>query len=285
MNPATPEVNFGAEAVGESSAPQTLSFTNQGLFPIQVLGKASQQNACSTLRVTSTYPVQPGDTDGLRVVQGSGLIAVPNANGHTVLSYLCDVDLSSNKPNFQLSSDSCTGSLLYPGDVCNVGIVYAPQPSTATATGVDYFLELNTQQCTGSAAQPDCEINSGRFPVELTANPSGPLRMVPGAGLDFATQARGSSSDPLTITLTNDSNDPLAGAVSFQGNNVTGDFAETDNCGPSLAPGGSCTLNVIFTPTSSGFRQGTITINYTVPSQQSLSGPQTQSVRLRGYGQ
>ena len=282
--PTTPELNFGAEANGESSPPQTLSFTNQGIFPIQVMGKASSQNTCLTTRVTATYPVQPGDTDGLRVVQGSSLMASAGLNGHTVASYFCDVDPSSKNPNFQLTSDSCTGKLLFPGDVCTVGVVYAPQPATPITTGLDYFLQLNTQQCTGNSAHPNCEIDSGRFPVELTANPSSPLRMAPGAGLDFAVQARGTSSDPLTITLTNDSNDSLPGAVNFQGNNVTGDFAETDNCGTSLAPGSSCTLNVIFTPTSSGFRKGTITINYTVPSQAILSGPQTQSVRLRGYG-
>lgn len=281
--PTTPQINFGAEAVGESSAPQTLSFTNQGIFPIQVLGKASPQNTCSTALVTTTYPVQPGDTDGLRVVQKNTLTGTTN-NGHFVAQYNCDVDPSSNKPNFQLSSDSCTGTLLYPGDICSVGIIYAPQPHTSMTSGLDYFLQLNTQQCTGNSAQPDCEINSGRFPVELTANPQSPLRMVPGAGLDFAVQSHGTSSDPLTITLTNDASDPLQGTVNFQGTNVTGDFTETDNCGASLATGSSCTLNVIFMPTSTGFRQGTISINYTVPSQSLLSNQQIQTVHLRGYG-
>lgn len=282
--PTTPQVNFGAEAVGESSAPQTLSFTNQGVFPIQVLGKASLQNTCSTSLklVTTPYPVQPGDTDGLRVVHGVTLTG--SSNGRPLIGYNCDVDPSSNKPNFQLSSDSCTGTLLFPGDICNVGVIYAPQPNTSTASGLDYLLQFNTQQCTGNSAQPDCEIDSGRFPVELTANPQSPLRMVPGAGLDFAVQSHGTSSDPLTITLTNDPADPLQGTVNFQGTNVTGDFTETDNCGAGLAPGGSCTLNVIFAPTTSGFRQGTITINYTVPSQSLLSSQQVQTVHLRGYG-
>ena len=31
---------------------------------------------------------------------------------------------------------------------------------------------------------------------------------------------------------------------------VSGDFAETNNCGSSVAAGGSCTINVTFTPTA-----------------------------------
>jgi hypothetical protein len=281
--PTTPELNFGAEAVGQTSVPQMISFINQGQYPIQVLGQASPQKKCTSAEVTSTYPAQSGDTDGLRVVQRNGLTA-STPSSHTVVSYLCDVDLISNKPNFQLSSDTCTGRLLSPGDICSVAVAYAPQPG-AGGGGLDYLLQLNTQQCTGSTAQPFCEIDSGRFPVELTANSTSPLRMTPGAGLDFTPQGRGTPSDPLTITLRNDPSDPQAGTVHFQGNTVAGDFIETDDCGSSLAPGSSCTLSVVFTPTSTGFRQGTMVINYNVPSQFSLSGPQTQIVRLRGYGQ
>jgi Cep192 domain 4 len=58
---------------------------------------------------------------------------------------------------------------------------------------------------------------------------------------------------------------------------VKGDYFETDNCGSSLAPGSSCTLNVTFKPKAVGFDQGSITITYTVG--------QTQIIYLRGTGQ
>jgi hypothetical protein len=282
--PSTPEIDFGSEAQGESSPSQVLTFTNKGLFPVQILGKAASQNVCSTTSVTLTPPLTQGSADGLRVVQNSGL-AESAPGGHPSISYFCDLDGTSKKPNFQLSSDSCTGALLFPGDVCTVTITYVPQPATPNFGGLDYFLELNTLQCTGTSLQPNCEIDSGRFPVELKENPASPLRMSPAAGLDFASQGIGKSSDPLTITLTNDPQDPHAGTVSFQGNLASGNFTETDDCGSSLASGSSCTLSIVFTPLSPGFQQGAITINYTVPSQLVLASPQVQTIRLRGIGQ
>jgi hypothetical protein len=151
-----------------------------------------------------------------------------------------------------------------------------PQPSTPLIPALDYFLELNTLQCTSSTTS-NCEIDSGRFPVELTANPPSSLRMTPGAGLDFGNQAKGHVSAPLTITLFNDPSDPNTGTVNFTGNLVRGDYSETDNCGASLAPGSTCTMTITFTPRIVGFDPGSITITYTVG--------QTQTIHLRGTGQ
>ena len=57
-----------------------------------------------------------------------------------------------------------------------------------------------------------------------------PLRMSPGAGLDFGNQAVGNGSTPLTIALFNDPSDPNAATINFTGNLVRGDYAETDDC-------------------------------------------------------
>ncbi len=298
--PSTPELDFGAEAQGESSAPQTLSFTNQGIYPVQILPAASVgQNNCSisTKQVTLPQPVTTGKVDGLQVVLNTAAVA---SNGyHETVQYQCDIDPSDPSitnprqyANFQITENTpypCTGALLYPGDTCTVNVTYVPQPATSTEVGVglDYFLELNTQQCTGSSIQPGCEIDSGRFPVELKANATSPLRMSPGAGLDFGVQGKGTASAPLIITISNDPTDPNSGTVLFGGNIATGDYTETDNCGAgvSLPPGGSCTMSVVFTPTATGYRQGTITIGYTVPARPNLSSAQTQIVHMRGTGQ
>jgi hypothetical protein len=194
-------------------------------------------------------------------------------NGSTI-NYNCDSDLTSEEPNFRISADDCSGTLLAPLASCSMQVTYAPQPSTALP--LDYFLELNTLECTGATA-PNCEIDSGRFPVELTSNLPSPLRMTPGAGLDFGIQTRGQAGEPLTITLFNDPHDPKAGTVNFTGNIVKGDYTEADNCGASLAPGASCTMTVTFQPKIVGFDPGTITVTYTIS--------QTQTIHLRGTGQ
>ncbi len=269
--PSTPELDFGAEAVGETSPAQILSFTNQGSSPVQILPALSQP--CVNVNQnpqTLQRPLTPGTIAGLQVDTGNIL-----QTGSTI-QYLCDSDPTSKLPNFQISGDSCTGTLLVPQASCTLQISFALQPSTSLVSGLDYFLELNTLQCT-STTTSDCENDSGRFPVELTANMPSPLRMSPGAGLDFGIQPLGQVTAPLTITLFNDPSAPKSATVTFTGNQVRGDYAETDDCGASLAPGSSCTLTITFKPKIVGFDPGTLTIAYTVG--------QTQTIHLRGTGQ
>jgi hypothetical protein len=266
--PSTPELDFGAEAVSESSVPQVLSFTNRSASSIQVLPALSPP--CTTAGVlTLPRPLTFGVINGFQVDT-----AIITPNGSTI-NYSCDSDLISQLPNFQISADACTGKLLAPKESCSLQIAFTPQPGTALNPPLDYFLELNTLQCS-STTTSDCEIDSGRFPVELTANAPSSLRMTPGSGLDFGNQPMGQINGPLTITLFNDPKDPQAGPINFTGNLVRGDYAEIDDCGASLAPGASCTLTVTFQPKILGFDPGTITITYTVG--------QTQTVHLRGFG-
>ncbi len=58
------------------------------------------------------------------------------------------------------------------------------------------------------------------------------------------------------MTLTNTSS--TAATVSSVG--ITGDFAQTNTCGGSIAAGASCTVSVTFRPTASGTRTGSLTI-------------------------
>jgi len=282
--PSVPELDFGPEALSQASSPQVLSFTNQGTHPVQILSAATGPCPGGQL-VTLQQPVQSGEVSGLLVVQGNSMNATHDSNGSNTVQYTCDIDLTSGLPNFQISSDACTGKLLAVGESCSVNITYVPQPQTDTSTGLDYFLQLNTLQCAKGLIQPNCEIDSGRFPVELKANPKSPLRMFPSAGLDFGIQAKGTPSTPLTIRLSNDANDPLSATVQLKGNAITGDYTESDDCGATLAPGGSCTLSVVFKPQTTGFDPGTLTITYLVPGSNVLTGARTQTVSLRGTGQ
>jgi hypothetical protein len=269
--PSTPEIDFGAEALGETSATQLLSFTNQGANPVQILPVLSKPCVNPVKGFLKLHrPLLPGSIAGLQVDTGS-----INPDGSTI-SYNCDSDLTSKLPNFQISSDNCSGVLLAPLISCSIELAYSPQPATPLTPSLDYFLELNTLECTDTTTT-NCEIDSGRFPVELTANLPSPLRMTPGAGLDFGPLKKGQTSLPLTISLFNDPSDPNAQTINFTGNLTKGDFTEIDDCGVSLAPGGTCTLTITFQPRIVGFDQGTTTITYTVG--------QTQTIHLRGIGQ
>jgi hypothetical protein len=116
--------------------------------------------------------------------------------------------------------------------------------------------------------------------VELKANSPSPLRMSPAAGLDFGIVPKGTTSAPLTITLLNDPNLATPVTVTFAGKiEVTGSYFETDDCTATLTPGESCTLTVTFQPSSTGFKAGSLTINY---SPEPFGVP--QFIYLRGTG-
>jgi hypothetical protein len=292
---STPELDFSAEEQNppETSLPQMLSFTNVSGYPVQILGRASCLNPPKG-QIKLPHPLLASSpVAGLQVVaNGSGILPI-NPNGETI-DYNCDSDPGTTLPNFQISSDTCTGTLLASQASCSLLITYVPQPKTNANSGLDYFLELNTVQCSG-AVTTDCEIDSGRFPVELKANAPSPLRMSPSAGLDFGNQAKGKASAPMTVTLVNDPNltYPQCGTedcatVTFVGQiTVSGSsYSESDDCPATLAQGSSCTLTVTFKPGSIGLNTGQLTINY---SQLSSSGVVTlgnpQFVYLRGTGQ
>ena len=94
---------------------------------------------------------------------------------------------------------------------------------------------------------------------------------------NFGNQNVNTTSSPFAFTLTNSTPNALSSvAVS-----ATGDFAQSNNCGTSLAAGASCTINVTFTPTATGTRTGTLTAGYTGGSQSaSLSGTGTSTTDL-----
>ena len=66
--------------------------------------------------------------------------------------------------------------------------------------------------------------------------------------LDFGSQPVGTTSQPQAVTLTNHASVALSiGKIQINAN-----FAQTNNCGTSVAAGGSCTISVTFTPTRKG---------------------------------
>jgi hypothetical protein len=279
IQPSTPELDFGSESLnGPGSAPQSVSFTNVSNASVQIL-PALNPAPCGNpgFPVVLPRPLVPGVVPGIQAVTQISSLS-------TTIQFVCDVDPVNGNPTFQIVSDSCTGTLLAPLQSCLVSVKFAPQPATQQlSTSFTFFLQLNTLQCT-STTTSDCEIDAGRFPVELRANLPSPLRMSPGAGLEFGAQPKGQISPvPLTVTLFNDPlfpdvNNPSPQTVHITGILVKGDYSELDNCfGNSLAPGSSCTLSVSFSPKTVGFDPGTLTITF--------NNGQVQTVFLRGTGQ
>ena len=94
--------------------------------------------------------------------------------------------------------------------------------------------------------------------IKLTG--TGTVVQVSPSALNFGDQIVGTTSDPQTVTVMNINTEDLhISEVGLGGANF-GDFAETTTCGSILPAGGSCTINVTFTPSVKGHRQGKLLI-------------------------
>jgi Outer membrane protein beta-barrel domain len=101
----------------------------------------------------------------------------------------------------------------------------------------------------------------------LVANP---------ASLAYAPQQVNAPSTSQSVTLTEGGN----GSATISSIAVTGDYSQTNNCPANLATAQTCTVNVVFTPTALGSRNGTLTIQ----SNLAASPTVTSVVTLSGTG-
>ncbi len=124
---------------------------------------------------------------------------------------------------------------------------------------------------TPGAAQTTFGGSSDAFVVKIY-----PLLLTP-TTLAFGNQPVGTTSEPLTATLTNSGLTALTiSGITIVGANPT-DFSESDNCDGSVAAGSSCTISVTFTPASVASFTATVNVADSASSQ-----PQT--ITLTGAG-
>ncbi len=155
--------------------------------------------------------------------------------------------------------------------------------TNVTATGVAQANEGNdpSYNCEGTGfAITDDGGNSGISPAGCSVGdaptPVYPPYPVTGVNasptaLTFGPQVTGTSSAAQTVTVAN----PTSAAAAVSSITASGPFAQTNNCGSSIAANGSCTVNVTFSPTATGTSTGSVTIN---------AGGVTSTVSLTGTG-
>jgi hypothetical protein len=154
-----------------------------------------------------------------------------------------------------------TCGTLLPGAACGISVSFTPT-TAATSTVRSGALAIRSDAST-----------SLEFISLLGSSAGAPLTLSPVA-LDFGTVNVG-TSDVLGVTVSNTSGAP----VMWTGTSANGDYAVTGGSCPAsgglLAGGSSCTVQVRFTPTTTGTRTGTlsVTTNATqLPLTASLTG-------------
>lgn len=113
--------------------------------------------------------------------------------------------------------------------------------------------------------------------AELYLPPTLPSITLSPTNLAFGNQFLKTSSAAKVITLTNPGPEALTiAAIVPSGANST-EFNQTNSCGTTVAPGGTCTISVTFQPVTAGAKTAAITIN-----DDSAGSP--HSVSLTGTG-
>jgi len=280
---------FGNQLIGTTSATQTVTLTNTGnatltITSITASGDFAQTNNCGTsvaagagcaISVTFT-PATAGQRTG-------GVTISSNASGSPPVITLTGTGVS---PGLALSATV----LAFPSQA--VGTTSVPQTVTVTNTG-STTLAISGVAASGDFAQSNncgslssgasCVIsitftptaagnrvgsvtitsNSTSSPnvITLTGTGAAPVAPAPAVslstlGLTFQGQVVGTTSAPQPVTLTNIGNATLT----ISSIAPSGDFAQSNNCGSSVAAGASCTISITFTPTTTGTRAGVVKI-------------------------
>jgi len=181
--------------------------------------------------------------DGDTVVVGAPVVGAPQLSSNQGVAYIFSRNQGGAGQWGQLASLSDPAAQV--GD--NFGF------SVAVSGGTVVVGARNT----GSNAQGAAYIYS--LATDL------PTSIATPTSLKFAPQASGTSSAAQTVTLKNTgSGDLTVSSLSFSGTHAA-DFAVFSNgCGAAVAPGGSCTVQVEFSPT--GTTPGTLTATLDIAS-------------------
>ena len=306
-------LSFGNQTVGTTSASQVITLRNTGNSALTITSMAASTNfgeanncgtgvaanASCTISVTFT-PTANGPLSGT-------LTITDNSNG--VAGSMQTVTLSGSGTAPPVASLSAP-SLSFGNQA--VGTTSTSQTITLSNTGNSALAVSGivasasfgeTNNCGGSvAANAACTINITFTPaasgplsgtvtatdnsngvpgstqtVNLTGTGTAPVAGVSPSTLTYAALAVNSTSSAQTVTLSNTGNAALA----ISGISASTNFAQTNNCGSSVAANGSCTISVTFTPTAGGSLAGTLTVT----DNSNNAAGSTQTVSLSGTGQ
>jgi Beta-propeller repeat len=154
--------------------------------------------------------------------------------------------------DFAVSANTCGTSIPASGGTCTVSVTF-----TASTTSESATLTLTD----GDSTSPQSVALTGTAPA-----PPPPFTVLP-ATLTFVATAQGAATASQTVTLTNNGST----AVNFTSAVVTltsatgaaADFALTPTCStttPIAASGGTCSIGVVYTPSTTATETATLTI-------------------------
>jgi hypothetical protein len=171
--------------------------------------------------------------------------------------------LTFSSPQFTRATGAAGGTcpataIVAASSSCTIGVVFAPGTSTTTVTG--------TVAITGSVT-----VTGAPVALSGTGSAATHLAAVSPGTLAFGNWASGTTSNAQTLTVTNTGNSALTGGtfvLAFGGgtpqpfSRPNGNAGGTCNGALAVAPGASCTINVVFAPGAATPYSRTLTVTY-----------------------
>jgi hypothetical protein len=250
-----------------------LAVANTGSDTVSILlGDGTGNFSLISSPATGNYPysVAVGDFNG----DGKLDLAVANDGSDTV-----SILLGDGRGNFSLISSPATGIAPYSvavGDFngdSNLDLAVSNASDTVSvllgdgrgnfslisspATGSEpYSVAVGDFHGDGRLDLATANFSSGTVSILLQV----PVVTLSSTSLAFGNQNVGSTSNPMSSTLTNSGSATLdISAISVGGANA-GDFTMTNTCGTIVFGGASCMINVTFTPSALGMRTASVSI-------------------------
>jgi Abnormal spindle-like microcephaly-assoc'd, ASPM-SPD-2-Hydin len=179
--------------------------------------------------------------------------------GNTQLQLVNTMMTGANPGDFKVdpSTTNCPltpGVFLSAGQTCRIGFTFAP---TAAGARTASFVLLDS-----SISGSDTIIlnGTGALPPAVTLSPT---------SLSFGSVAVGATLT-LPVTVTNSGQGGLTfNSVTHTGTDASS-FSHTSNCGATIPPGGSCTIQVSFHPTSPANYSATLRLDNNAPDSPQL---------------
>jgi YVTN family beta-propeller protein len=254
-NTCTVSVTFTPSATGIRSALLTVTDNSPNNPQLIMLSGTGTAPAVSLSTPTLGFGNQPETTTSAPLVETV-------TNSGTANLIISTVTMSgTNARDFAKSGDTCTGATVPPSGTCTVSAAFTP-PATGSFSA--------------SMSIADNASNSPQA-VALTGSGTNAQATLSPTSRSFGDQPLTQTSAPKTVTLTSSGTTNLnISSITFTGLN-SGDFAETDNCPASLAPGVKCTISITFTASILGAETATLTL-----ADSAVTSPQT--VALSGTG-
>ena len=237
--PVTGKLSFGYQA-GSLSGTRTVALSGTGQAP------ATDTLSATALAFPATVDGQLSPTQTVTLTN-SGDLPLTSISVWASAGYQ--------------TSDNCGGTLAAQAS-CIVSVVFTPsQPGSEPGTlSVADTVRTQTVALSGTGLQP-------------------PALGVTPAQVSFATQPVGQASSPSLLTVSNTGGAPLANVgFQFMGQSASSFSTASTTCGATLASGGSCTVQLVFTPAVTGGSAATLVIS------SSTNGVAPISVPVSGTG-